>query len=228
MAPPGAMPGATPDAAPHAAPEAVIRRLADDLRPVRRLRPPLARALLWLLAPLALGLGTMATANVHALMLRMDGAPDLWVALLGSAATAILAGIAAFELSLPDRQGAWALLPLPALAVWLGASGMGCLRDWIAPGTQIADLQDSRHCLLSIIAYSVPLSLLLVAMLRRARPLRPGLVAPMGGLAIAAAAATLLALTHPYDSAATDLLVHLLAVLLVVLANAGAARVIAA
>ena len=40
------------------------------------------------------------------------------------------AAMAAFELSLPDRRAAWALLPLPALVLWIGASGMGCLRDW--------------------------------------------------------------------------------------------------
>jgi hypothetical protein len=209
-----------------AAPDQLIARLAGELRPVRRLDPPWRRALLWLAAVLAIGAGACAVSNLHALMARLVGTADLCVALAGAAVTAGLAAIAAFELSLPDRDGRWMLLPLPGLLVWAGASGMGCLRAWVAPGTEIASLGEARHCLFMIVAYSLPLSLLLIAMLRRARPLRPGRVATMGGLAVAAAAATLLTISHPYDAAATDLAVHLLAVLLVVGANGMAARVL--
>ena len=60
------------------------------------------------------------------------------------------------------------------------------------------------------------MSLLLVAMLRRACPLRPNLTAALGGLAAAAAAAALLVPFHPHDATATDLLVHLIAVLIIV------------
>jgi hypothetical protein len=63
------------------------------------------------------------------------------------------------------------------------------------------------------------LSILLVLMLRRGYPLRPNLTAATGGLAAAAAAATLLNFFHPYDAAATDLVVHAGAVVLVVLAG---------
>jgi hypothetical protein len=197
------------------------------LSPVRRLRRPVPRALLWLLAPLAIGGGLALTANWHAFMVRFMGTADLRFAMIASALTAILAAIATFELSLPDRSPAWALLPLPPLLAWVGASGMGCLRDWIAPGTRIADMHDAEHCFYSILMFSVPLSILLVAMLRRARPLRPGPVTLLGGLTVASAAATLLWIVHPYDAAATDLLMHLAAVLLVVLANALATRIVA-
>ena len=56
-------------------------------------------------------------------------------------------------------------------------------------------------------------------MLRNAYPLRPGLAAATAGLASAAAAATLLNLFHPYDASATDLVVHVVAVGLVIAAN---------
>jgi hypothetical protein len=56
-------------------------------------------------------------------------------------------------------------------------------------------------------------------MLRRGFSLRPNLTAIIGGLACASAAATLLNFIHPYDAAATDLAVHALAVLIVILAN---------
>jgi hypothetical protein len=73
--------------------------------------------------------------------------------------------------------------------------------------------------LIFIIGFSLPLSLVLIAMLRRGFSLRPNLTAVVGGLACASAAATLLNFVHPYDAAATDLTVHTLAVTIVVLAN---------
>jgi hypothetical protein len=141
------------------------------------------------------------------------------LAVVGSTITAILAAIAAFELSLPDAARGWALLPLPAALLWAGASGFGCLRVWIAPQSHVAVMSDARDCLIFIVVLSAPLSALLLAMLRRAYPLYPGLTAAIGGLAVAAAAATLLNFFHPYDAAATDLAVHTIAVVLVIVAN---------
>jgi hypothetical protein len=70
-----------------------------------------------------------------------------------------------------------------------------------------------------VIVVSLPLSILLTVMLRRGYALRPGLVAIVGGLASAAAAATLLNFFHPFDAIVTDLLVHVGAIALVVAVN---------
>lgn len=201
------------DVADH---EALIRALAADLQPVRRLLPPWLRALGWLAVVVALGAALCSIADLAALRQRLEAVPDMWLAALGSILTTLLAAIAAFQVSLPDRRAAWALLPAPALLLWIGASGLGCLRSWTVPGTHDTD---ARICLVFIIGVSLPLSALLLAMLRRACPLRPGLTAVLGGLAAASAAATLLNLFHPYDAAATDLAVHALAVLIVVAGN---------
>jgi hypothetical protein len=101
----------------------------------------------------------------------------------------------------------------------LGASGLGCLRAWGLPDLEPASLAQEKDCLLFIVGISVPLSALLLTMLRRARPLRPEPATELGGLAAAAAAATLLVLFHPYDAGATDLLVHVIAVTVVVGVN---------
>jgi hypothetical protein len=196
----------------------LILDLAADLRPVRRLWPPLLRALIWLVALAALALGLAAFANLDAVWQRISAAPDLWLAVLGSTMTAILAAIAVFELSLPDAPRAWAALPLPAALLWVGASGLGCLRGFIAPQSHVAVMSETADCLMFIVFLSVPLSALLFAMLRRGYPLYPGLTATIGGLAVAAAAATLLNFFHPYDAAATDLLVHAVTVALVIAA----------
>jgi hypothetical protein len=200
-------------------PEALIQNLASDLRPVRRLAPPALRALGWLAVVGALAVALACFADLGAMVRRLTAAPDMWLAVAGSTLTAILAAIAAFETSLPDRKPAWALLPFPGLLLWVGASGLGCLRSWLLPGTHSADLVEARSCLVFILGISVPLSILLVVMLRRGYPLRPNLTAATGGLAAAAAAATLLNFFHPFDAAATDLAVHAGAVALVVLAG---------
>ena len=199
--------------------EDIIRSLIADLKPVRRLAPPGRRALLWLVLVAALAFTLAAVSDRAAVAARLTAAPDMWLAVGGSALTMVLAAIAAFELSLPDRSPLWALLPLPAALLWLGASGAGCLRTWLVPGTHAAVLDDTKDCLVFILALSVPLSALLLGMLRQGHTLRPGLTAAVAGLAAAAAAATLLVFFHPYDASATDVVVHVVAVALVIIAN---------
>ena len=199
--------------------ERLICDLATDLAPVRRLRPPSVRALAWLAVVVATAIVLAMIADLSALGHRLIAAPDMWLAVTGSALTAILAAIAAFQLSLPDARRTWALLPLPAALLWIVASGVGCLRTWFVPGTHAADLSEARDCLIFIVGLSVPLSALLIIMLRCACPLQPGLTALIAGLASAAAAATLLNFFHPFDAAATDLAVHVFAVAIVIGAN---------
>jgi hypothetical protein len=199
--------------------EALIARLVNDLAPTQRLWGPLARAALWIGVVLASACVFALFGDSAAMIRRLSAAPDMWLAFLGSILTALLAAIAVFELSLPDRNGAWALAPAPALLLWIGASGAGCLRDWLAPETHVAGLDEAKDCLIFIVLVSAPLSVLLMFMLRRAHPLRPGLVSAVGGLAVAAATASLLNLFHPFDAAATDLLVHFAAVGVVVALN---------
>ena len=196
----------------------LIGALAADLRPVRRLSPPALRALFWLALVVAVAAALATFADVAAMWHRLAASPDMWLAVLGSIATAATAAFAAFEISLPDRSRAWALLPVPALALWVGASGLGCMRAYVLPGTHIAAIGETRDCLLFIIGLSVPLSAALILMLRRAYSLAPTLTAAMAGLASAAAAATLLNFFHPFDAAAIDLAVHAAAVVLVVVA----------
>jgi len=196
----------------------LIGALVADLRPVRPLPPPALRTLIWLMLVAAVAVAIAMFADVTAMWRRMTAIPDMWLAVLGSVATMATAAFAAFELSLPDRSRAWALLPLPALALWVGASGLGCMRVYVLPGTHVAGIGEMRDCLLFIVGLSVPLSAALIVMLRRAYSLAPPLTAAMAGLASAAAAAALLNFFHPFDAALADLAVHSVAVLIVVAA----------
>ncbi len=199
--------------------DALIGDLGADLTPVRRLSPPLVRAGLFVAAIVLLAAALASCADLAAVARRLRTVPDMWLAVVGSTLTAVLGAVAAFELSCPDRGRAWSLLPLPALALWVGASGMGCLRGWTVPGTHDASMHESMVCVAFIVGLSLPLSALMIAMVRRACPLMPALTAAVGGLAVAGAAATLLNLFHPYDAAVSDLLTHVFAVALVIGAN---------
>ena len=198
----------------------LIQALGADLTPVRRLAPPGVRTLIWLTIVGAIALALATVSDVGAMSRRLMAAPDMWFAAIGSLVTAVLAAVAAFQLSLPDRKPAWALLPLPAAVFWVAASGIGCLRWWLVPETHPASLGEAETCLAFILGISVPLSALLIVMLRQGCPLRPNLILVIGGLACASAAATLLNFIHPYDATATDLTVHAFAVATVILANA--------
>ena len=143
----------------------------------------------------------------------------MWIAFVASAATAVLAAAAAFATSIPGRSARWGLLPLPALVVWIGASAAGAMRTAQAPFTTPEPMMHSMECIYVIVLVAVPLSILIMVQLIRACPLRPGLTAALGGLASAGAAATVLALIHPYDANVLDLVAHAAAVVLVVGAN---------
>jgi hypothetical protein len=200
--------------------EALIDRLGTELVPVRRLLPPWLRTAGWMLAVVAIAVLLLMHYGADPMLRRWAGTPDLGWAGIGAVITAITAAWAAFALGVPGRRAAWAWLPLPGALLWIGASGLGCLREWVAPGTQVASMHQSADCLVFIISFSIPLSALLIVLLRRACPLRPVLTAVLIGLASAAASASLLEICHSFDAAATDLLTHALAVAAVVAINA--------
>ena len=198
----------------------LIAELGAGLAPVRRLRPPWMRTLGWLAVVACLAAALLVRYGAAPMLARWSAAPDLGWAGIGAVLTAVTAAWSAFALGVPGRRSAWAWLPLPSALLWIGASGAGCLRTWVAPATHVASAHEAGDCLFFIVGFSVPLSALLIVLLRRACPLRPVLTAVLVGLASAAASASLLEICHAFDAAATDLLLHVLAVALVVAVNA--------
>lgn len=194
----------------------LIGRLVAEAEPVRRLRPPLVRAGLWLLAIAAVGAVAILLFSNLGVFERRAQDPKLVLELIGTLATGVAAVIAAFHLSLPDRSPGWALLPLPPLALWVLSSGYSCYRHWITFGPDGWAIGESANCFRFILAVSVPLAGALFLVLRRARPLAPLPVAAVGGLGVAGLAAFLLQFFHPFDVTFMDLTVHLVAVALVV------------
>jgi hypothetical protein len=178
----------------------LIESLVAGAQPVRRLRPPVARAALWLL---------FAAGIVGLLAVSHGIRPDLGVRLVqasfvtgiaASALTGILAAVATFVVSLPDRSRLWLLLPAPALAVWVSTIGYGCLTGWVKVGADGIRLGEAIDCFATLALISAPLSLAILVMLRYTALLEPTRVAVMGGLAVSAIAATALSLFHSLDA----------------------------
>jgi hypothetical protein len=161
----------------------------------------------------------MATASdLEEMFQRLTTSPELCSSVLGSMLTGVLAAAAAFHLSLPDRTPFWALLPLPAAVLWIIASAIGCLRPAAADITAALPRQSS-DCVIFILGLSVPLSIVLLGVVRLGCSLRPSLTSGISGLACVATAATLLNFVHTHEQSVSDLAVHALVVVLVVLVN---------
>jgi hypothetical protein len=189
--------------------ERLIDALVAGATPVRRLRPPLTRALSWLalagaiLALLAIGHGVRSDLAEH---LRQ---PIFVVSIAAALATGVLAAIAAFMVSLPDRSQAWLLLPIPTLLVWVGTIGYGCLTDWVTVGPDGVQVGETIRCFATLVLTSVPLAIALAVMLRHATLLRPIAATLTGALAVAAITSSALALMHDIDATAMILIWNL-------------------
>ena len=194
----------------------LIAVLTANPAPVRRLRPPLVRATRWLLlAALVLVLMAVGHGTRPDLLWRLEES-TFAIGLAGSLSTGILAAIAAFFVSLPDRSRRWWLLPVPAFIVWLSAIGYQCLTNWVAVGPNGMQMGETARCFATLVLTSLPLSLILLVMLRFATPLRPTDAILLGSLAVAGITATALSLFHPLDATVMILAINLGVALLMV------------
>ena len=178
----------------------LIETLVECATPVRRLRPPLMRAGLWLaFAALILVLVAIAHGLRSDLAIQMQR-PLFLVGMMAALATGILAAIASFQISLPDSSRWWLLLPVPPLALWVSTIGYGCLTDWVSIGPDGVHMDEALGCFATLLMTSVPLSIAILLMLRYAALLRPTEVCVTGGLAVAAMTAFALSLLHDLDA----------------------------
>jgi hypothetical protein len=194
----------------------LIASLSAGAMPVRRLRPPLLRAGLWLLSAGVVVVLLAAARGIRPGLALLLQEPSFTAALAGSLLTGALAAVATFELSLPDRSRLWLLLPAPALVLWLSTIGYGCLTDWVGLGPGGIRLGSTLECFATLVLVSVPPAAALLAMLRRTAWLDPTPAAMSGGLALGGIAATAMSLLHDLDATAMVLVWTLGAAALIV------------
>ena len=178
----------------------LINLLATGVTPVRRLRRPAIRAASWLLlAMIVIGL-LVVGEGIRPDFRQSLRDPGFVIGIVATVLTGICAAIAAFMLSLPDRPRRWALLPIPAFALWLSTIGYQCLTNWVAFDPDGMRWGETARCFSTLVLTSLPLSLAILVMLRYAAPLRPTAVTLTAGLAVSAITATAMALIHDLDA----------------------------
>lgn len=178
----------------------LIKSLAANATPVRRLRPPLTRSALWMVVAIVVLVLLGVSQGIRTDLPQRLQDPIFIVGVAATLLTGILATISAFMVSLPDRSRFWLILPVPAFIVWLSAIGYQCLTNWVSFGPEGITSGETARCFATLALTSLPLSLVLGLMLRHAAPLRPMATALTGSLAVAAMTATALSLFHELDA----------------------------
>jgi len=178
----------------------IIDQLAQAARPVRPLRPPLARTMIWLLI-----VAPFVAMTVFAMSPRTDLAakasdPHFVIEMFAALATGVAAALAAFATTIPGRSRKIAWLPLLPLGAWLGSLGHGCLQSWIRFGADGLTLRPDWVCFPAIALVGAVPALAMAVMLRRGAPLAPHLSTALGGLAAAGLGNVGLRLFHAQDA----------------------------
>lgn len=179
--------------------EELIRQLAADATPLRPLRSPLVRTAIWL---------AWALPWVTAIVWIMGPRGDLralvanarWMTEEGAAvATALTAAGAAFCAGVPGRPRWERCLPIPPLAVWLGALGQGCVHDWLQLGRTGLALHPDWLCLPAVVLVGAGPAVAMTIMILRGSPIAPATTTMLAALAAGGLAGAALPLFHRED-----------------------------
>lgn len=177
-----------------------IEALVAGTRPVKRLKPPLLRAAAWLGFAAYVLAAFFAIHGIDPASWARLADPSFALPAAGSLLAGVLATVAAFHLSLPDRPLSWLLLPAPAALLWVLTVGVGCLAYWVDLPADPFERAHAVQCFTAVSVVSLPLLASLLFMLRHAFVLRPVLVALIASFAVAALGSSVLMLIHPHGT----------------------------
>lgn len=183
----------------------LIALLSTELAPVKRLRPPVIRALTWL-ATVTVFLAVVVWVNGMRPDFDLQMQKTRFVAELAAILlTGVAAALAAFRAAVPGTPR-WVLFsPVPPLLLWLALLGQGCVDDL---NQNKFTWGISTHCLGQIGWTGLVSGVPMLLMLRRAAPLERAPLAALAGLASAALAAFAMSLYHGYDTSIIVLISH--------------------
>jgi len=197
----------------------LIAALAEDLAPVRRVRPWEGAALI-AIATLVAAIAASAMFTFWSGILTGEASPFFWIAnglllLLGAASTAALVAGALPQVGARPNAPAWAfamlgVLPLAALIQIARTPGAHRHEGLADPA--------AWHCLSSALATGLVVAIAAVLFLRRAAPVALARQAWLTGLAAGALGSLAFGITCPVDTIAHLGLWHVLPVPLAALA----------
>jgi hypothetical protein len=196
----------------------LIRELAAQPSPVRRLPAPWIRASIWLAIsiPYVAAIVLLHARDFDVSALFADR--QLVVEQVAILLTALAALLAAFCSVVPGYDRRILLLPVVPLAVWMGVLGESCIGAWLRSDAVNARL--GWECLPPTVLVGIVPAVAIVVMLRRGAPLSPGISLALGALAVAALSNFALRTFHPTDASLLVLAVHLGSVAALALAGA--------
>lgn len=184
----------------------LIERLVGDATPVRRLRAPATRAACWILFSALVVLCVGIAHGVRADLAFKLRQPAFIVSLTAATATGVLAAVGVFFASIPGMARRWLLLPVPAALVWIATVGYGCLTNWVVIGPDGMSAGETARCFATLALVAMPLSLVMLIMLRHVARLSPVPITMVGSLAVAAMTAVALSILHSLEATAMILL----------------------
>lgn len=189
--------------------EEFIERLAANLQPVRQLRPPWARALLWMGIALPYVAAVVWTKLMMVDTSQVSADVRFMIEQAATLATALTAAIAAFRSVIPGFDRRILLLPLAPLGLWLASVGQGCVQDWVRLGADGLTIRPDWDCFPMATIIGIVPAAAIVAMLRRGLPLHPRLTLALAALAVASVANFGLQFAHTRDASIMILTWHL-------------------
>lgn len=178
----------------------LIASLVADLKPVRRLFPPVWRLLGWLTVSMPAVAIVVALAGIRPDLMARLADPAFVAEQMTAAATALVAGWAALVACVPGtrRWQLWA--PVAPLALWTLSLGHQCWAEWVHLGASGMEFRPDWMCVPSIaLTGAIPALAIVIAIRRGARLSAAPLL--WGSLAAAALANVALRLFHAEDAA---------------------------
>lgn len=195
----------------------IIAGLVADATPVKRLRSPMVRMVLWVLASIpAIALLIWYNGGVDSGFAKMIHVPHFDIGMMASLVTGLVAAYAALVASIPGRSQRVLLAPLVPLAIWIGTLGFGCWQDWLTLGPRGVRFGIAWDCMIDTVMMGILPGLVILIMLRRAMPTNRVGAAATAALAAGSLAAFGTSFFHELDRSMIFLIWHVGVVLLVV------------
>ena len=181
-------------------PEELVKILAADAKPVRRLSSPMVRLLIWLGISIAYAALVVWLMGLRPDILSKLGDARFVVELSATFMTSVLAAAAAFCAGCPGRPIWERFAPLPALGLWFWSLGEGCWQSFSASGAEGLSFRIDFVCLPSILLVGILPGAVILKMIRQGAPIAPTTTTALATLAAAALGATALRLFHEQDA----------------------------
>ncbi len=126
--------------------ERLVASLVDDLRPVRPLRPPIVRAMSWLVAEIAIFLAFTVVHGFRPDLAEQFAKPEFLFEWGAALLTAVVTAIAMFHVSIPGQKGWWVQISAGAIGVWVFSLVLGAVAEVRALGLDGIVMRTSWEC----------------------------------------------------------------------------------